>query len=95
MPRLVLRVVVVLALVGAGWLAGTTHARDGQPRFFTLTIDAPAGETSVHCSNCRLFSWSDGAADVTRLYTMTCAGPAPCRKTIGGQMDGPMVIAGW
>ena len=92
MTRIALRLLVAVCLIAVGWYIGLAQSR--QTQFFSLSIDAPIGSTTLRCEGCELFSWRDGHATASRRLTLTCSGPQPCFQTIGGAMTGPLQVAG-
>jgi hypothetical protein len=91
MFQIIRPLLVALALVAVGWLIG--RAQIGVPQFFSLTIDAPVGSTTIRCNGCELFSWAEGRSTAQRQFTLTCSGPQCCSQTIGGTPTGPLQIA--
>lgn len=85
MKRILSRVAIGGALIGAGWIAGNAQTRVGD---FEIRIDAPAGRTHVEClRGCGLI----GARDVQnpragqmRRYEYECTSLSRCEASIVG-----------
>ena len=75
MRQIISRLAVAVALVAAGWAAGT--AQSSQPDF-ELIVDAPAGETSVRCVRGCELSWVERGvnpnAAATPRFSFACRG---------------------
>lgn len=90
MRRLVLQIVAALVFFGLGWLAA--HVVAGMPEVgaFRITIDAPAGETSLECDGCQFLTWTaEGhAGERQPVITFSC-GNGPCTKAFGAVASNP------
>jgi len=75
MKRVLIRAVLALALVSCGWMLG--RAQTPAPDF-TLSIDAPGGQTFVTCTKgCELQGWRDegnSRAERMQTYWYRCTG---------------------
>ena len=91
MIQVIRPLLVAVTLVVIGWFIGRAQE---QPQFFTLTIDAPAGSTTIRCNGCELFSWANGRSTAQPQFTVECNKPQSCSHTIGGKLTGPWQIAG-
>jgi len=91
MTRIALRLLLAVALVAIGWSVGLVQSQTRG--FFRLTIDSPAGSTTVRCDGCQLMSWNEGRGTALRELTLACAGPQSCSQTIGGTITGPLQMA--
>jgi hypothetical protein len=73
MKRIMIRGVLALSLFSCGWTLG--RAQTPTPEF-TLSIDAPGGETVVTCTKgCELQGWRDEGnprAERMQTYRYTC-----------------------
>jgi len=80
MNRAALRVIIVVALVGLGWIAG--RAQNADPDF-EVVVNAPAGETTIECvRGCNLAWVERGVNPNSRpisTFTFQCGGPAVSR----------------
>jgi hypothetical protein len=90
MARTILRVVLVVSLFGAGWIAA--KAQTSAPTF-ELEVDAPGGETTVLCvRGCRL-AWvqrgvnPNATPQPTFKYSCTPAQVRCGSGAIGGWVD--------
>jgi hypothetical protein len=87
MTRAIVRLMVALGLVAAGWSIG--RAQNAQPDFI-LVVDGPVGTTNVQCkSGCELVfgrSADNPRAMHMPTFTYTCTGGVRCSS---GE------IAGW
>jgi hypothetical protein len=92
MIRISVRIAVVAALLGLGWVAGRAQA--SQPDF-EVVVDAPYGETTIECvRGCRLAWVQRGVnpdATPTPRFTFKCGGGAESSRCssnkIGGWID--------
>jgi hypothetical protein len=82
--RVLIRGVVALALVLSGWLVGRAQTRAPD---FTLSLDAPEGETRVTCTKgCELQGGRDYGnerAGYMQTYSYRCGG-SRCTATVNG-----------
>jgi hypothetical protein len=81
MRRLVPHVVVAVLFFGVGWLAATSGLQGG---VFRLSIDAPAGDTTIKCEGCEFLSWTADGHPPERqpAFSFTCSGNR-CWKVVG------------
>jgi len=82
------RIVMVVALVGLGWLAG--QAQTTQPDF-EIVVTAPPGQVNVRCARGCALSWVERGlnpnATATPSFTFSCnatSGPNCSSARIGG-----------
>ena len=88
LARICTRMIIALALIGAGWTIGNTQAR--QPDF-GLIVDAPGGETRIeYVRGCEL-AWVErglnpnGAPGATFSYGCGSVGVGRCSSgRVGG-----------
>lgn len=91
MKRIVARLVLAVALVGAGWTIGRAQA--SVPNF-ELQIDAPAGQTNVTCLRGCELAWIErmtpGSVDPggQKTFTYRCSGGGPDQRCASGRVGG-------
>src|SRR5262249_856041 len=76
MQRTIVRVVIALGLVAAGWSIG--RAQSGQPDF-VLVVDRPAGSTSIECRRGCTLAWVErdpAPAGRAQTFSFSCGGPS-------------------
>ena len=90
MARAVIRLLLAVVLVAAGWAAGSAQSSDPT---FEIRVSAPAGETTIHCvRGCRL-AWVERGvnpnAQPKPTFTFRCSGAIDrCSSaTVGGWVD--------
>jgi hypothetical protein len=84
MKRFVVGLVAAVLFFGAGWLAASASLGLNGSGVFRLSIDAPAGETTIKCEGCEFLSWTaEGrAGDRHPAFNFTCS-TGPCWKVVG------------
>jgi hypothetical protein len=81
MRRLVPHFVVAVLFFGVGLLVG--NAGSSAQGIFRLSIDAPAGDTTIKCEGCQFLSWKDGrVSERLPVFSFTCS-EGPCWKVVG------------
>ncbi len=94
MRRVLIRTVVALALVLSGWLVGRAQTL-AEPDF-TLSLDAPGGETRVTCTKgCVLQGGRDYRnehAGYMLTYWYKCGGTNRCAATVNGWLKTVSVL---
>jgi hypothetical protein len=91
MARLIVRALVVVALVSAGWVAGRAQTPSWD---FEISVDAPAGETTVTCVRGCSLAWVERSVPGDPTLS---AGPETfrygCRSATGRCQSGR--VGGW
>lgn len=90
MGRVILKALLVIALVGAGWIAG--RAQSAGPDF-EIRVNAPEGETTVECVRGCQLAWVERMDPATvvpnqTFFTYKCGGS-------GGQRCNSGRVGGW
>jgi hypothetical protein len=90
MVRFSLRVAIVAALVGLGWVAG--RAQTTQPDF-EIRVDAPGGQTTIECVRGCNLSWVErgliSSATEKPTFTYNCGGNRCSSGKVGGWIVKP------
>jgi hypothetical protein len=77
MVRTSLRIVMVAALMGTGWMAG--RAQTTEPNF-EIVVEAPAGETTIRCVRGCELSWVERGrtptAETMPTFRFDCSSPS-------------------
>ena len=88
MRRNALRVAMAIGLLGTGWIAAKAQT---QSPTFELQVDAPGGETKIHCvRGCKL-AWVERGVNPNAKPIATCeyrCGAPRCQSgVVGGWVD--------
>lgn len=89
MARILVRFIIAVALIAAGWVAA--KAQPSTPDF-EIVVDAPAGETSITCKRGCNLAWVERGVNPNstpiRTFAFKCGGGPPegrCSSaTVGG-----------
>ena len=89
MARMILRGVVVLAMLAAGW--GAARAQTSAPEF-EIVVSAPEGSTTIECVRGCTLAWVakglNPNSQPTRSFSFACKGAGRCSSSrVGGWIE--------
>lgn len=88
--RAALRVVIAIALIVAGWIAGSTQAQVSEPDF-EISVVAPVGRTEIKCLRGCNLKWvergNSANSDLIPTFSYSCGG-AGATSCASGKIGG-------